>query len=58
MPAKKKKCIKISYGSLKETKYLLHFSLIEKYLPETKYRELILLSEEIGKMLWSTIQKI
>ena len=50
--------LEISYGSLKEAKYLLHFSLKENYLMETDYKKAILLSEEIGKMLWSTIQKV
>lgn len=53
-----KNFLNISYGSLKESKYLLHFSLVEGYLSETKYNEAILLSEEIGKMLWSTMKKI
>ena len=48
----------ISYGSLQESKYLIKFSFDEKYLVETDYRELTLLAEEIGAMLWSTISKI
>lgn len=50
--------LETSYGSLKEVKYILHFSLVEKYLTENDYKQAILLSEEIGKMLWSTIQKV
>ncbi len=53
-----KNFLEISYGSLKETKYILHFYLVEKYLTENNYKQAILLSEEIGKMLWSTIQKV
>jgi len=53
-----KNFLEISYGSLKETKYILHFSLVEKYLTKNDYKQAMLLSEEIGKMLWSTIQKI
>ena len=41
-----------SYGSLKETKYLLHFSLIEKYLDKSDYDKTIKLADEIGAMLW------
>jgi len=46
----------ISYGSLKETKYLLHFSLIEKHLHETMYKEALTLAEEIGAMPWKTME--
>jgi four helix bundle protein len=48
----------ISYGSLKETKYLLYFSREEKYLDEKKYRKMIGLTEEIGAMLWRTIKNL
>jgi len=50
--------LEISYGSLKETKYLLYFSFQEKYLSEEDYKELVKLAEEIGAMLWRTIEKI
>ncbi len=53
-----KNFLEISYGSLKESKYLLHFSLVEKYLNEEDYRKAILLNEEIGRMLWAIIQKM
>jgi len=49
--------LKISYGSLKESKYLLHFSLVENFLKEEDYRKGITLSDEIGAMLWSSISK-
>ncbi|MEA2065409.1 MAG: four helix bundle protein [Patescibacteria group bacterium] len=41
----------ISYGSLKESKYLLHFALTEKYFDKKNYRNAIKLSEEIGAMI-------
>jgi len=53
-----KNFLEISYGSLKESKYLLHFSLVEKYIPKEEYKEAIKLSEEIGAMLWGVISKI
>jgi len=53
-----KNFLEISYGSLKETKYLLYFSLKENYLNKEDYKKAMELVEEIGKMLWSTIQKI
>ncbi len=46
-----KNFLEISYGSLKESKYLLHFSLTEGYLVESDYKKAIILAEEIGKML-------
>jgi len=52
-----KNFLEISYGSLKESKYLLYFSYTEKYIDENKYNELMALSEEIGKMLWSVITR-
>jgi four helix bundle protein len=61
--ARQKKAVKrnfweISYGSLKESKYLLHFSLIEKYLDAKDYKKALNLSEEIGAMLWKSLQSI
>jgi four helix bundle protein len=48
--------LETSYASLKESKCLLHFSLIEKYLSKENYNKAWKLSEEIGAMLWTTIQ--
>lgn len=53
-----KNFLRISYASLKESKYLLHFSLVEKYLNVDEYRKAIKLADEIGAMLWGTIDKI
>ncbi len=53
-----KNFLEISYGSLKESKYLVYFSYKRKYLDEKEYRELIKLSERIGAMLWGTIKNI
>lgn len=53
-----KNFLEISYGSLKETKYLLYFSLKENYINKEDYKKTMELAEDIGKMLWSTIQKI
>ena len=50
--------MEISYGSLKESKYLLHFSLIEKYLSKQDYSHTIKLAEEIGAMLWKEIENL
>ena len=61
--ARQKKAVKknfweISYGSLKESKYLLHFSLKEKYLTQKDYNEAIKLAEEIGAMLWHCLKSL
>jgi len=48
----------ISYGSLKETKYLLHFSFVENYINEKEYLQAIKLAEEIGAMLWCAIKPL
>lgn len=50
--------LEISYGSLKETKYLLHFSLVEKYISEEDYQKTIVLAEDIGAMLWGILRKL
>lgn len=50
--------LEISYGSLKESKYLLHFSLIEKYLGKAEYETAIKLAEEIGAMLWNEVKNL
>lgn len=50
--------LQMSYGSLKETKYLLYFSEREGYIEKEDYKKLINLSEEIGAMLWTTIKGI
>jgi four helix bundle protein len=46
----------ISYGSLKESKYLLEFTLEENYLSKENYIKLEKLADEIGAMLWRTIK--
>ncbi|MFH1346872.1 MAG: four helix bundle protein [Spirochaetota bacterium] len=50
--------LEISYGSLKESKYLLHFSLVENYLIKEDYDKAIKLAEDIGAMLWGILRKI
>lgn len=48
----------ISYGSLKETKYLLYFSYTRGYVKKEDYDASISLTETIGKMLWGILEKI
>ena len=53
-----KNFLETSYGSLKESKYLLHFSMVEGYSSKTDYDLSMELAERIGKMLWGIISKI
>jgi four helix bundle protein len=47
--------LEISYGSLKETMYLLHFSLVERYINHDEYKIADKLANEIAAMLWGII---
>lgn len=58
--ARKRVLVKInffetSYGSLQESKYLLEFAFKEKWIQETDFKTAICLAEEVGAMLWKTI---
>jgi len=46
----------ISYASLKESKYLLHFSLIEKFINKESYKIVLGMADEIGAMLFGIIR--
>jgi|SRR3989344_3889157 len=46
----------ISFGSLKESEYLLEFSLKEGFLMESDYDKAMVLVKEIGAILWGTIK--
>ena len=50
--------LEISYGSLKESKYLLHFSFGENYLEKADYEKTMKLAEDIGAMLWGVIRDL
>lgn len=54
-PAVQLNFFEISYGSLKESEYLLNFSLKENYLNEEHFKKGALLADSIGAMLWSEI---
>ncbi len=53
-----KNFLEISYGSLKESKYLLFFSSREGYLTNEDYKKSIDLADKIGAMLWGILEKI
>lgn len=50
--------LEISYGSLKECKYLLLFALKEGYCGEKEYQIASDMADEIGAMLWKTIENL
>lgn len=45
----------ISHGSTQESKYIIYFALTRKWIDEKTYIKGLDLVNEIGKMLWSTI---
>lgn len=53
-----KNFLEISYGLLKEAKYLIDFAFTEQYLSKDDHDKAILLSEKIGAMLWGILRKI
>lgn len=50
--------LEISYGSLQESRYLLEFSRKENYITEEHFQTSMKLTDEIGAMLWTTIEGI
>lgn len=62
--ARKKKALKqnfweISYGSIKESKYIIYFSFTEKLFQNNDlYNQALNLADEIGAMLWSCIRSL
>ena len=53
-----KNFIEIAYGSLQESKYLLNFSFVEKFMTEKEHNEIIALADTIGAMLYGIIKKL
>lgn len=50
--------LEISYASLKESRYLIDFSLREGFLKNDDNKKLIDLADEIGAMLWSVTKEL
>lgn len=50
--------LEISYGSLKETQYLLQFSFQEGFINPPEFDEIHRIGERIGRMIWSLIKKL
>jgi four helix bundle protein len=53
-----KNFLEISYGSLKESAYLVDFSYNRGYLTKEQHKELSEYADEIGKMLWGILSKL
>lgn len=53
-----KNFLEISYGSLKESKYLVYFSYKRNYLNRKDYDRLLKQSERIGAMLWGVLRNL
>ena len=53
-----KSFLEISYGSLKESAYLITFAYDEKYITKESHDSLTSQADEIGAMHWSTISKL
>lgn len=53
-----KNFLEISYGSLKESKYLLYFSYKRKYISLELYEKGFTKVDEIGKMLWGILKNL
>lgn len=48
--------IEISYGSLKESKYLIYFSYKQELLNKENFDDLTAIAERVGKMLWGILE--
>lgn len=48
----------ISYGSLKEAKYLLYFAYKENWISKEEYQTALGMAEEIGAMLWKATESL
>ena len=53
-----KNSLETSYGSLKESGYLIKFSFGRKYMKQPDHDELINLNDRIGRMLWGITSKL
>ncbi len=45
----------ISHGSSQECRYIIYFAFTQNWITDKEYREGLSMIDEIGKMLWSTI---
>lgn len=47
-----------SYGSFKESEYVMRLAHEEGYLTQAEYQEVVVLEKEIGAMLWRTVKGV
>ena len=52
-----KNFLKISFGSLKESQYLIKFCYDEKFFSQEDYQVISAQADEIGALLWTIIKK-
>ncbi|MDO8261357.1 MAG: four helix bundle protein [Candidatus Magasanikbacteria bacterium] len=52
-----KNFVRLSYGSLKESEYIIYFCLTENYINRDAYDELSKQANEIGAMLYGILEK-
>ena len=45
----------ISHGSTQECRYIIYFSCVQKWISQDEYQKGLGMVNEIGRMLWSTI---
>lgn len=57
-PKVKLNAYEISHGSSQESKYIVLFAYTRRWIGEDEYKKGLELVNEIGKMLWSTIEKM
>lgn len=50
--------LEISYGSVRESRYLVYFAHGQGWITREEYNEGIKRAEEIGAMLWTEIQNL
>lgn len=50
--------LEISYGSLKESKYLVELCAFEKFINKSDFKKADKLADEIGAMLWTEIKNL
>ena len=50
--------LETSYGSLKESQYILEFSNKEKFISDEDFKAIYSLGNEIGAMLWSVMKNV
>ena len=50
--------LEISYGSLKESRYLLDFVEQEGYITKIEYEKAIIMADKLGAMIWGILRKL